>query len=109
MQRACVVAAFAAGMLGGFASRYMTPASVSAQTQTQTPSPAPQDLRAQSFVLTDVQGNAIATFKTARSFPAGTLWTGTRPVIVLQDNKTGKVIWRVPGEDQLRIQPLNQP
>ena len=107
MQRAIVVVAFAAGLAGGFASRYVIPASVFAQARTQPPAPAHDTVRGQSFVLTDAQGNSIATFRPVQSFP-GEVWTGTGPVVVLQENKTGKVIWRAPGGDELRIQPLNQ-
>jgi hypothetical protein len=104
MQQPCVVAALAAGFLGGIASRYVTPPSVAAQMQ--TPTPAPQEVRGQSFALTDAQGNTIATFRPVQSFPVGTVGTGTPPVVVLVDGRTGKVIWRAP--DPIRIQPLTQ-
>ena len=50
--------AFAAGLLGGALSRYMTPTIVFAQAQ----STAPKDIRAQRFSLVDEHGTVRGIF-----------------------------------------------
>jgi hypothetical protein len=89
MRKIHVGIAFTLGfMLGGFgAADYLKPAAVSAANE-------PGAVRGQSFVLTDSQGNAVATFR-----------IGPRRSVVLID-QSGNEIWRAPAEP--RVQPLNQ-
>ena len=109
MQRLNIALALAAGFLGGLASRYVVPLSVSAQAQTRTPNrvPDPLEVRGQSFVLTDSQGNGIATFGTAPSRGPGRFVGNdaipNRTSVVLKD-QFGKEIWRAPAE--MSVRPL---
>ncbi len=52
MRKTTVVVAFAAGLLGGIASRYFSPQAVHAQS-------LPSELRAQKFVLVDERGAVL--------------------------------------------------
>lgn len=74
-----LVLALAAGILGGLASRYLTPVVVFAQT----PTPAPKEIRAQSFVLVNAQGVPMGLMGTDP--PGG-------PIIILK-NENGTTIW----------------
>ena len=74
-----IAVALTAGMLGGLASRYLSPAVVYAQV----PSQAPKELRAQSFVLVNAQGVPLGVMGID---PQG--W----PMITLK-NETGTTIW----------------
>jgi hypothetical protein len=55
MRKRTVVLAFAAGLLGGIASRYVTPEMVHADS-------IPREVRAKSFVLVNEQGTLLGTF-----------------------------------------------
>jgi hypothetical protein len=70
-----LVFALAAGLLGGFLSRYITPMPVLAQMQTA----APKEIQAQSFVVVDDKGNVVGTFKSSVHSPDGAA------TVVLQD------------------------
>lgn len=96
MKRLYFALSLAAGFLGGFASHYVTPTSVFAQTQ--TPAPTPREVRGESFVLTDPQGNTVATFGTAISRGSG------RSVVLIDESD--REIWRAPSEP--RVQPLSE-
>src|ERR1700675_60019 len=91
--------ALAAGLFGGLLSRYLTPisafAQAPAQTQAQAPTPAPKEIRAQSFILVDDEGQVLGTFayeKPATPFSR----SPDAPSIRLFDT-TGKEIWRAGG------------
>ena len=120
MHRLYIVAALLAGFLGGAASRFVMPSSVSAQAVTRPTAPA--EVRGQRFVLTDPQGNTVATFSSA-VFPADSLQEALKgryaqmhpgtPVpmppprrSVVLDDAHGNEIWRAPSE--VTIQPLIQ-
>ena len=74
-----VVLPMTAGLLGGLASRYISPTAVFAQT----PKAAPKEIQAQNFVLVNSQGNPMGLFGFN---PQGT------PIIKLVDER-GKTIW----------------
>lgn len=79
-----------AGLLGGTLARYVAPAPVLAQNQPATP----RDVRAQSFILTDAEGNTVGVFT------AGAQKLGQKRGIVLLD-QDGTQIWSA-GESHLR-------
>ena len=84
--------AFAAGLLGGMLSRYLTPMPVLAQVQAS----APKEIRAQSFVVVNQSGLPLGEFSIDPDGLAN---------IRLYDDKGqagGKVIWRARG---MSIQP----
>ena len=72
-------AAMTAGLLGGLASRYISPSAVLAQAQKA----APKEIQAQNFILVNSQGNAMGLFGFD---PQG------KPIIKLVDER-GKTIW----------------
>lgn len=74
----------AAGLLGGFLSRYISPELVHAQAQAAPP----KEIRAQSFVLVNADGKAAGLF--------GFDQDGQANVILL--DKTGKVVWSASGK-----------
>lgn len=85
-----LVLAVAAGLVGGLASRFITPAPVRAQAPEPlplpaypppAPTPALREMRSQAFTLVDPRNNVVGTFTTLR---------GT---VVLLD-PMGKEIWR---------------
>jgi hypothetical protein len=79
-----------AGLVGAMLSRYIAPAPVFAQNQ-----PAAQrEVRSQSFILTDEDGN------TAGVFTLGPRKTGQKRAIILLDQE-GTQIWSA-GESPLR-------
>lgn len=80
MSKSIVALAFAAGLLGGAASRYLAPQPVHADS-------GGREVRAQSFVLINDHGNVLGTF----SAEAG------RSVLKLYDG-TGREIWSVGGK-----------
>jgi hypothetical protein len=82
--------ALLAGLLGGMLSRYIAPVPVLAQNQAA----APRDVRAQSFILTDADGNTVGVFT------AGPQKLGQKRAIVLLD-QDGTQIWSA-GESHLR-------
>ena len=79
MQKLNFTLMLAAGLLGGLISRYTSPAPVLAQA------PTTKELSAQSFALTDENGNTIGSFK-ASPYP------NPRTVIFVDQN--GREIWR---------------
>jgi len=80
MSKATVTLAFAAGLLGGVASHYLSPQPVHAESY-------PREVRAQSFILVNEQGMVLGTF----SEEAG------RPALKLFDRKR-REIWSVGGK-----------
>jgi len=74
-----VVMAMAAGLLGGLASRYISPSEVFAQSQKAPP----KEIQAQNFVLVNSQGNPMGLFGFN---PQG------KPIIKLVDEH-GMTIW----------------
>lgn len=84
-----VVLALAAGLLGGFLSRYVTPPSVHAQAQP----PNALEIKSQRFSLVDAQGRVIGTFTGAvTESPGGR----TFPRVVLVDPE-GRELWSAGG------------
>ena len=85
MRKAGVAAlAFAAGLFGGIASRYLSPQTAHAESY-------PTEVRSRSFVLINQQGVPIGTF----SEESG------RPSLKLYDTG-GREIWSAGGELRLR-------
>ena len=79
MRKTTVALAFAAGLLGGIASRYLSPQPVLAQSM-------PPEIRAQRFVLVNEEGKVVGTL----SHESG------RPALKLFDAK-GQEIWSAGG------------
>ena len=71
--------ALIAGLVGGFASRYLTPTSVFAQAQ----APIPKEIKAQKFVIVNEDGKPLGVFGFDRN--------GT-PMVKLTD-ENGRTIW----------------
>jgi len=80
MNKLTTALAFLAGILGGIASRYVSPPSVHAESH-------PKELRAQNFVLVNERGSTLGIF----SEEAG------RPVLRLFD-ANGREIWSAGGK-----------
>ena len=53
MNKRSIVLSFAAGLLGGAISHYLSPQLVHAQSR------APKEIRAENFVLVNAQGNVL--------------------------------------------------
>jgi len=86
-----LILALAAGLAGGYLSRYAAPAPVFAQALLAPKEmPAPKEIRARSFVLTDDQGNLAGTFK------ASSPRQNELPTVVLLD-PWGRETWRGKG------------
>ncbi len=81
--------ALAAGLLGGFLSRYITPSAVHAQVQP----PNALEIRAQRFSVVDPRGHVIGTFTGAITEEPG---GRARPRIALVD-PTGRELWSAGG------------
>lgn len=90
MSKTTVAFAFAAGLLGGLASRYLSPQPVHAESN-------PREVRAQSFVLINEQGVVLGTF----SEEAG------QPVLKLL-NANGREVWRAGGKSTVRVSALGK-
>lgn len=90
MSKATVLFAFAAGLLGGVASRYLSPQPVHAENSSK-------EVRAQSFVLVNGRGTVIGTF----SEEAG------RPVLRLFDGSRHE-IWSAGGRTSIRAAALGK-
>jgi hypothetical protein len=84
-----VVLALAAGLLGGFLSRYVTVPSVHAQVQPSNT----VEIKAQRFSIVDPQGRVIGTFTAAVEQRSGRL---ARPGVTLVD-PTGRELWSAGG------------
>jgi hypothetical protein len=80
MNKRNVVLSFAAGLLGGTISHYVSPQLVRAQSQ------APKELRAESFLLVNEKGIVLGTLSDE----------GGRPSLRLFDER-GREIWRAGG------------
>lgn len=91
MSKPTVALAFAAGLLGGVASRYLSPGLVYADS-------IPKELRAQRFVLVNEHGAVLGTL---REEPLG------RPVFELFD-ANGRQIWSAGGKVPTRPLPLGK-
>jgi len=74
-----ITLALVAGLFGGVASRYLTPAPVFAQAQ----APIPKEIKAQKFVIVNEEGKALGIFGFDRY--------GT-PMVKLTD-QNGRIIW----------------
>jgi hypothetical protein len=85
MNKRNVVLSFAAGLLGGAISYYVSPQLVHAESQ------APKELRAQSFVLVNEKGTILGTLSDE----------GGRPSIRLLDER-GREIWSAGGKIGVR-------
>ena len=82
MQRSINLAlALAAGLVGGVLSRYTNPVTVFAQAQTQVS----KDIRAQSFTLTDENGNVVGIFTSVA--PRG----GQKRAVILLDQNANEI------------------
>lgn len=90
-----LILALAAGLLGGFLSRYVTLSSVHAQAQP----PNGVEIRSQRFSVVDAQGRVIGTFTGAIKKETGGL---AFPRIVLVD-PTGRELWSAGGS---KLKPL---
>jgi hypothetical protein len=87
-----LVLALAAGLLGGFLSRYIAPSSVHAQVQP----PDAFEIRAQRFSIVDAQGHLIGTFTpTTKSSVDSTRIYPTRISLV---DAAGHELWSAGGE-----------
>ena len=80
MNKRTVVLSFAAGLLGGAISHYLSPQLVHAQSQ------APIEFRAERFVLVNEKGNMIGTLCNESG----------RPSLKLFDDR-GREIWSAGG------------
>jgi hypothetical protein len=78
-RRLNVTLALIAGLVGGLASRYLTPIPVFAQAET----PIPKELKARQFVIVNQEGKALGVFGLD---PDGT------PMIKLIDER-GRTLW----------------
>ena len=90
MRKASTVLAFAAGLLGGVASRYLAPQPVHAESY-------PTEVRARSFVLVNEQGTVLGTFTEESGRPALKLFDGSR-----------HEIWSVGGGSGVRASALGK-
>ena len=85
MKKRNVALSFAAGLLGGAISHYLSPQLVHAQSQ------APKELRAESFVLVNEKGTILGTLSDE----------GGRPSLKLFDDR-GREIWSAGGKIGVR-------
>ncbi len=85
MSKRNILCAFAAGLLGGIASHYVSPQPAHAESS------APRELRAESFVLVNEKGLVIGTL----TDEAG------RPALKLFDER-GREIWSAGGKIGIR-------
>lgn len=91
MNKRNAVLSFAAGLLGGAISHYVTPQLVHAQSQ------APKELRAESFVLVNEKGAVLGTLSDE----------GGRPSLRLFDER-GREIWSAGGRIGVRAAALGR-
>jgi hypothetical protein len=85
--------AFAAGLLGGMASRWFIPTPV---VLAQTQAPAPKDIRAQRFTLVTEEGAILGTFGIEQGWERVNGKRAGIPVIKLFD-QSGKETWSAGG------------
>ena len=81
MNKRNIVLSFAAGLLGGALSHYLSPQLVHAQSQ------APKEIRAENFVLVNAKGTVLGTLSDE----------GGRPSLKLFDAR-GQEIWSAGGK-----------
>jgi hypothetical protein len=93
-----LVLALAAGLLGGFLSRYITPQSVYGQAQT----PNTVEIRSQRFSIVDSQGRVVGTF-TGEITRAPAPDERLLPRVALVD-PTGRELWSAGGS---KLKPLD--
>ena len=91
MNKRTVVLSFAAGLLGGAISHYLSPQFVRAQSQ------APKEIRAESFVLVNDKGTILGTLSDE----------GGRPSLKLFDDR-GREIWSAGGKIVVRTASLGR-
>jgi hypothetical protein len=96
MNKLIILGAFAAGLVGGLASRFILPEPVQAQ------STAPKQIRAQSFVVEDASGRIVGIFSANPVNPVGP--TASPASIRLLD-LDGNEVWRAGGR---QLRPLAQ-
>jgi hypothetical protein len=89
-----VAIALIAGLVGGFASRYLTPTPVFAQAQ----APIPKEIKAQKFVIVNEEGQALGVFGFDRN--------GT-PMVNLTD-ENGRTFWSTQPSILRQPEPLNR-
>ena len=94
MNKLIILGAFAAGLAGGVASRFLLPEAVQAQ------SAAPKQIRAQSFVVEDAAGRIVGIFA---SDSIGTANGSTASIRLL--DLGGNEVWRAGGR---QLRPLAQ-
>ena len=95
MNTLIILGAFAAGLVGGLASRFILPEPVQAQ------STAPKEIRAQSFILEDVNGQMIGSFS-SNPVPVFESVNGSPASIRLFDRQ-GREVWRAGGPPFRRL------
>lgn len=84
-----LVLALAAGLLGGFLSRYLTLPTVHAQAEP----PNVLEIKAQRFSLVDAQGHVIGTFTGSVT---KSRWQGTSARVAFVDPE-GREVWSADG------------
>jgi hypothetical protein len=87
-----LVLALAAGLLGGFLSRYIAPSSVHAQVQ----APDAFEIRAQRFSIVDAQGHLIATFTPTKKSSVDS--DRIYPARISLVDAEGQELWSAGGE-----------
>jgi hypothetical protein len=91
MNKRTVVLSFAAGLLGGAISHYLSPQSVHAQSQ------ALRELRAERFILVNEKGTVLGTLSDEEG----------RPSFKLFDER-GREIWSAGGKIGVRTAALGR-
>ena len=91
MNKRIIVLSFAAGLLGGVVSHYLSPELVHAQSQ------APKEIRAENFVLVNAKGTVLGTLSDE----------GGRPSLKLFDAR-GQEIWSAGGRIGVRAAALGR-
>lgn len=87
-----LVLALAAGLLGGFLSRYIAPTSVHAQMQP----PDALEIRAQRFSIVDAQGHLIGTFTPTKKSSADS--DRIYPARISLVDAAGRELWSAGGD-----------
>ena len=91
MNKRCIAFSFAAGLLGGTISHYLSPELGQAQSQ------APKEIRAESFVLVNERGVTLGTLFDDQG----------RPSLKLFDER-GREIWSAGGKIGVRTASLGR-